>query len=169
MTANDPDTSALTQKHIIAVALELPGVTVVTASEEGGAPRSSWGDTFFSYNPDGDPPAEQRFPFATIVTNDVEGWDTSSNVNRQGVFRLNVSVGRDHFRELLGFSPAEHAQRSSGIDYSALDRLLPHPNYAAQSWVSILNPGVAAAHSVPGLLALAHGRARARHFRRSAR
>ncbi|WP_208961536.1 DUF6194 family protein [Rhodococcus sp. ZPP] len=97
------------------MALELPGITVVTASEEGGAPRSSWGDTFFSYYPDGDPPAEQRFPFATIVTNDVEGWDTSSNLNRQGVFRLNVSVGRGRFRELLGFSPVIRSAAAASI------------------------------------------------------
>ncbi|MCQ4118484.1 DUF6194 family protein [Rhodococcus tibetensis] len=165
MTAHDEEISALTQEDIVAVALELPGVTVVTASEEGGAPPSSWGDTFFSYNPDRDPPADQRFPFATIVTNDVEGWDTSSKLHRDGIFRLNISVGRDRFRELLGFVPAEHAEHSGGIDYSALDQLLPHPNYATQSWVSMLNPGVMTARHVRGLLTDAHARARARHTR----
>ncbi len=34
------------------IATELPGVDVVVASREGGAPEIAWGDTFFIYDPD---------------------------------------------------------------------------------------------------------------------
>ena len=43
-------------------------------------------------------------PFATIVTKDYTGFDTASDLNRPGVFRLNVGVGRDTFRALFGDS-----------------------------------------------------------------
>jgi hypothetical protein len=37
------------------------------------------------------------------VTQDYDGFDTGSNLNRPGVFRLNIAVGRDRFEELLGY------------------------------------------------------------------
>ena len=52
-------------------------------------------------------------------------------------------------------------------DYTAFDRLLPHPVYAKQLWISILNPTDATfSETVVPLLALAHDRLaaqRARH------
>ncbi|MBA2472764.1 MAG: hypothetical protein H0V41_11195 [Pseudonocardiales bacterium] len=33
------------------------------------------GRAIFFYDPDGDVPADRRFPFATIVTNDYDGFD----------------------------------------------------------------------------------------------
>jgi hypothetical protein len=141
----------------------MPGVVVVTASEDNGAPEIAWGDTFFYYDPDGDIPPDRRLPFATIVVHDYEGFDTSSNLNRPGVFRLNIAVGRDSFRDLIGHSPAAHADHRADVDYSALDELLPHPAYATQSWIAILNPGEKTAARARALLHLAHARARARH------
>jgi hypothetical protein len=52
------------------------------------------------------------------------------------------------------------------LDYTALDRLIPHPAYAAQAWVSILNPGEATAGQARALLTDAHARAVRRHDRR---
>ncbi|MFE3293112.1 DUF6194 family protein [Rhodococcus sp. NPDC059234] len=156
-----------TEAEIIESTRTLPGVVSVTASAENDAPESAWGDSFFFYDPDGDTRADRRLPFATVVTNDVEGWDTSSRLSRPGVFRLNIAVGRDRFRELLGYPPAAAAEHSAGIDYSALDLLLPHPSYAAQSWVSILNPSRASAQRVRALLTDAHARAASRHRPRS--
>ncbi|MFC9788115.1 DUF6194 family protein [Rhodococcus sp. NPDC127528] len=156
-----------TETEIIESARALPGVVATTANAENGAPEAAWGDSFFFYDPDDDTPADRRLPFATIVTNDVAGWDTSSRLSRPGVFRLNIAVGRDRFRELLGYPPAAVTERSTGIDYSALDELLPHPTYAAQSWVSILNPSRASAPRVRALLTDAHARAVARHRPRS--
>jgi hypothetical protein len=78
---------------------------------------------------------------------------------RPGVFRLNIGVGRETFERLVG-SMAEP-------DYAALDRILPHPVYAKQLWISILNPSDARFRDVVlPLLTEAHDRltaARARH------
>lgn len=94
--------SDVTEDEIIQFAQGLPGVDVLTASEATGAPEIAWGDSFFYFDPDRDIPGDRRFPFATIVTKDYPGFDEASNVDREGVFRLNVSVGRQRFAELYG-------------------------------------------------------------------
>lgn len=152
----------MTQQEIIGAIRALPGVAVVTASAGNGAPEVAWGDSFFFYDPD-DHPAQRRFPFATLVVGDYEGFDTASRLNRPGVFRVNVSVGRERFEELIGYPPSQHDRHADRFDFSALDHLLPHPAYAAQSWVSILNPGERTGELATSLLAEAHARAANRH------
>ena len=142
----------------------LPGVVAVTADEASGAPEVAWGDSFFTYDPGGDTPS--RMPFATIATKDYAGFDTASHLDRPGVFRLNVAVGRTRFEELAGYPPAEHAGRSAGVDHTAIDELIPHPAYATWSWVAILDPGEATGALTCSLLTDAHGRAARRHRRR---
>jgi hypothetical protein len=155
----------MTQDEIIAFVRGLPGAVAVTASEATGAPEVAWGDSFFFYDPD-DVPADRRMPFATIVIKDYPGFDTSSNLNRPGVFRLNIGVGPKAFEELLGYPPASHADRSASIDDTAIDTLIPHPIYAAQAWAAILNPGEKTATQARALITDAHARAVQRHRRR---
>ena len=112
------------------------------------------GASFFSVD------AEKHWPnFATIVITDEHDEGAPSDLARPGVFRLNIGVGRATFERLVG-SLAEP-------DYAALDRILPHPVYAKQRWISILNPSeVTFRDVVLPLLAEAHDRlaaTRARH------
>ena len=155
----------MTEDELIDFIAGLPGVAAVTASEADGAPEVAWGDSFFFYDPDGDA-ANRRMPFATIVTQDYDGFDTASDLNRPGVFRLNIAVGRTAFEKLTGYPPGEHDAQSVRFDYTALDRLIPHPAYAAQAWVAILNPGEATAGRARSLLTDAHALAVLRHDRR---
>lgn len=97
-------------------------------------------NTFFFHG------ADNKFPFATIVTKDNE-FDSASQLNRPGVFRLNVGVGKESFRALFGEQPP------IDIDYTALDRLMPHPVYAKMHWVSVINPSAATFETVKPLLA----------------
>jgi hypothetical protein len=111
------------------------------------------GATFFSLD-------EKHWPnFATIVTTDEHDEGAPSDLARPGVFRLNIGVGRETFERLVGTMDAP--------DYSTLDRLLPHPVYAKQLWISILNPSdVTFRDTVLPLIAEAHDRLaaqRARH------
>src|SRR5262245_26780680 len=110
----------MTQEQIIAFVTGLPGTVAVTADEANGAPEVAWGDSFFFYDPDGDTPANRRMPFATIVTKDYAGFDTESNLNRSGVFRLNVAIGRAAFGKLIGYPPTAHADQPARIDYTVL-------------------------------------------------
>lgn len=147
------------EAEIIEFVQNLPDVVALTASEAGEAPAVAWGDTFFFYDPNDDSPPDRRFPFATIVTKDYGAFDSLSNLNRAGVVRVNISVSRSTFERLLGYPPADHTEHRDECDYAAFDRILPHPIYAAQAWVSILNPGDATSAMLRALLTEAHQRA----------
>ena len=110
---------------------------------------SAW---FFSLDP------EKHWPnYATIVTTDDH--DQASDLAREGAFRLNLGVDRETFERIAATDPDP--------DFTAFDRLFPHPVYAAQRWISIVNPSDTTWHEVViPLIALAHDRLaaqRARH------
>jgi hypothetical protein len=150
----------VTEGQLILSIAGLPGVVAVKASEAGGAPEVAWGDSFFFYDPEGDVPADRRLP---IVTKDYDGFDIASNLNRHGIYRLNLAVGRVRFGQLVGYPPAQHAAHEEDFDYRALDCVLPHPVYATQAWVSILNPGDKTSALARSLIVEAHSRAVERH------
>lgn len=87
------------------------------------------GYTFFFYGPD------RMLPFATMATADNEG-DRVSNLDRPGVFRLNIGVSKPTFQSLFGTGKID----VSAYDFTALNTIMPHPDYAAQSWICVLNP-----------------------------
>ncbi|WP_024792851.1 DUF6194 family protein [Tomitella biformata] len=150
-------------ESIIDFAAALPGVVAVTAGPETGAPESAWGDTFLFYDPADDPHARQ-FPFATVVTRDYAGFDELSRLDRDGVYRVNIAVGRDRFHALIGHAPSAHAEHHGAFDYAELDVLLPHPSYSQQAWVCVVCPSLRTTEQVRGLIAEAGNRA-ARHHR----
>ena len=107
---------------------------------------------FFSLDP------EKHWPnYATLVTTDEH--DEASNLSRPGVFRLNMGVDRETFQRV--------AAANADPDYTRLDTVLPHPVYAAQHWICIVNPSEATFRDVVvPLLTVAHDRLaaqRARH------
>lgn len=107
---------------------------------------------FFSLDP------EKHWPnYATLVTTDEH--DDASDLDRPGVFRLNLGVDRETFDRIAGADPEP--------DYTSFDRVLPHPVYGQQHWISIVNPSHETFETVVvPLLALAHDRlasVRARH------
>jgi hypothetical protein len=132
-------------KHI---ANRFEGVDVVVASRENGAPEIAWGDTFFIYDPGRDLPESRRFPFATIVTKDYGDFDNASQLDRAGVFRLNIGVSKETYAVLFG-NEAQH-------DFTALDRLMPHPVYGRNHFVCVLNPSDATFESVKPLVVEAY-------------
>jgi Family of unknown function (DUF6194) len=111
------------------------------------------GGTFYSCDP-------ANFPnFATVVTSDA--FDDASNLTRPDAYRLNIGLSRDTFQRLVDDQEAP--------DYTALDQLMPHPVYARQHYVSILNPSAATFRDVvKPLLEEAHARTAAQYARRQA-
>jgi len=107
---------------------------------------------FFSLDP------EKHWPnYATLVTTNEH--DDASDLDRPGVFRLNLGVDREAFDRIAAADPEP--------DYTAFDRLLPHPVYGQQHWIAIVNPSEETfRETVIPLIALAHDRlavVRARH------
>lgn len=106
--------------------------------------------SFFIYHAPGGTVPEKTFPFATLVTTDE--YDQVSNLSRAGVFRLNIGVSRLTFKAL--FKDGEQT-----CDFTALDKLMPHPIYGMMNWICVLNPGEATWDTSKAYLAEAYGRA----------
>ena len=153
------------QEDIVQSIIEtFAGVDVVIGQEGIGT-----GDTFFFYDPERSLDPRRRFPFATIVTKDYGEFDCASQLDRPGVFRLNLGVSQATFESLFGPRPGAHDDANAprpmpGYDYTALDQLLPHPVYAPQSWICVLNPSAETFHGLQPLLTEAYDRA-VRRFR----
>jgi Family of unknown function (DUF6194) len=92
------------------IAISLPGVDAETATQASGAPEVAW-----------------------------PGWNEASDLNRDGVFRLNLGVAKATLDDCF--------PTGAVVDYTALDTLPPHPVYAKNHWVYVLNP------SAPGVFA----------------
>ncbi|MFE1596188.1 DUF6194 family protein [Nocardia sp. NPDC058705] len=144
----------MTIDEIIDYVTGLGGVLLLQPTEGSDAPELAWGDTFFYYAPDGVVPAGQ--PFATIVTKDYPG-DETSDLNRPGSFRVNFAVSKATFTEAA-------APTDASID----DTVVAHPLYASANWLAVVNPGQATEASVRAMLSEAHDRAHTRFERRAA-
>jgi hypothetical protein len=103
------------------------------------------GAAFFSLD-------EKHWPnFATVVWTDDFDEGAPSNLARPGVFRVNIGLGKETFERFVG--------SIADADCAAFDRLLPHPVYAKQHWISILNPShVTVRDTVLPLVAEGHDR-----------
>jgi Family of unknown function (DUF6194) len=144
------------------VADTFAGVDVLRPTEGPGA-----GDTFFIYDLERNLDAQRRFPFATIVTKDYGDFDNTSKLDRPGVFRLNIGVSRDTFRSLFGPPTGTEGVEPTDYDFAAMNQLMPHPVYAPQSFVCILNPAPELLETIKPLLAEAYSIVAARLARRA--
>ncbi|MDB6122761.1 MAG: hypothetical protein JWQ71_1754 [Pedosphaera sp.] len=116
------------------------------------------GNVFFFHGP------ARMLPMVTLVSKD--DYDNVSNLNRPGVFRLNIGISKPTFLSLFGSQPAPPGVSGvidTGHDFTALDKLMPHPVYGQMFWVCVLNPGAATWETVQTLLAEAYNTAVSKH------
>jgi hypothetical protein len=92
-------------------------------------------------------------------------YDRVSNLDRPGVYRLNIGVSRSTFRSLFGSARVD----LGACDFTALDTLMPHPDDAAQSYLCVLNPSEETFQKLQPLLAEAYQLAVRRAARKPAR
>lgn len=122
--------------------------------------KDAWGETSYFYNPGRALPRGTYF--ATIKDHDGEN-DRTSDLNRDGVWRLNMGVSKAAYLERFGPPPPRPGKGGiieCGWDFTALDALTPHPVYGLMSWVAVLNPSPATWEDVrASLLVDAHSRA----------
>jgi hypothetical protein len=126
----------------------------ITERFDGVEVMEANGDTFYFVGPD------RRMPFATLVRSNFN--DAASDLDRPGVFRLNIGASKATYESLFGRGPARPDAEGvvdTGHDFAALDRIMPHPVYAPQFWVCVLNPGATTWHTVQSLIAEAYERA----------
>jgi hypothetical protein len=138
-------------------------VLTVRPAPGDGSPEVAWGDSFFYYAPDGVTPTNSQ-PFATIVTKDYPG-DETSRLDRPDTFRVNVSAGKEAFVSWTGRAPREPG--TGDVDPSVADAVVAHPVYGELGWLAVVNPGPRTETAVRELLRTAHHLARTRYQRRS--
>jgi len=89
----------------------------------------AYGYTMFFYRSD------RIVSFATIISSDYD-YDHVSNLARPGVYRLNIGVSRQTFESLFGSTKVD----VNNYDFTALDVIMPHPDYAGQHYICVLSP-----------------------------
>lgn len=117
---------------VAALVSKYPDIRVVEA----------WGETSLFYNP------ELRLPrgvyFSTIKEKDGKN-DRASNLDREGIFRLNVGTSRSLFTKYFA-QPPSRPKKGCVIhgdwDFTAINKLMPHPVYGWMNWVAVNNPDV---------------------------
>ncbi len=127
----------------------------ITHTFPGVETTTNFGYTFFFYKSD------HMLPFATMASSDNE-YDRVSNLDRPGVFRLNIGVSKQTFQSLFGTTKVDVSQ----YDFTALDVIMPHPDYAPQNFIFVLSPGEATFEQIQTLLAEAYQIAERRNTRR---
>lgn len=112
----------------------------ITRRYDGLVVAQNWGETGLFYNPD------NRLPkgvyFLTFKEKDGPN-DKSSNINRDGVYRINLGIEKATFTQLFGALPARPS--AGGVvdmayDFAMVDKIMPHPVYAWFAWVVLLSP-----------------------------
>lgn len=113
----------------------------ITTTFPGVETEDNLGYTFFYFG------ADHRRAFATIARQGNE-YEKVSDLSRPGVYRLNIGVSRDTFQSLFGSASVD----LSGYDFTALDVIMPHPDYAKQFYICVLSPSDATWERVRELL-----------------
>jgi Family of unknown function (DUF6194) len=129
-------------------------VEAFVAQLENVQREENYGYSFFFVGDD------HLLSFVTIANSDSE-YDNVSNLERDGVFRINIGVSRETFKKLI---PAHGPEP---IDYSVLNVFLPHPEYSRQHFVCILNPTQENIESTKKLIVEAHSIATVRLRRKT--
>lgn len=72
---------------------------------------------------------------------------------------MNLGVDRRTYEQLFGPAPrqaAGYAVIDTGVDYTDVDVVMPHPFYAPMHWVCVVNPGEGSRAELEDLLERAH-------------
>jgi hypothetical protein len=128
----------------------------ITKTFPGAETTTAFGYTFFFYKSD------HILPFAMLISSD-QDYDRISNLDRPGVFRLNIGVSKQTFQSLFGTAKVD----VSSYDFTVLDVIMPHPEYAQQNFICVLSPSEGTFERLRALLAEAYDIAVRRYIRRN--
>jgi hypothetical protein len=133
---------------------------------QGVIVKDAYRERSFFYNPDGSLP--KGIYFATIKESDGPN-DKASNLNRDGIYRLSIGVGKKQYQHLFGEIPKRPAKGDIvelDFDFNTTGMILPHPIYAWLGWVSINNPDNKNLDLVKDLLDISYRNALAKFSRK---
>ena len=115
------------------------------------------GYTFFFYKDD------HMHAFATIASTGNE-YEKISALDRPGVYRLNIGLSRDTFQAMFGKGRID----LNPYDFTALDTIMPHPEYSSQFFICVLSPSESTFERIRPMLAEAYEVAVKRYNKRKA-
>lgn len=142
----DKDSKFVVNKEIIENPQEPDGLQIddiiyyVQSTYNGTVIDYNWGDRGIFYNPDNRLP--RGIHIMTFKVKDSRK-DKVSDLNRTGIYRLNLGISKESFNRLFGPTPprpkaGETAETEH--DYRQLDLITPHPKFGWMAWISVLNP-----------------------------
>ena len=117
-------------------------VDYITKTFPGVETTTAFGYTLFFYRSD------RKLPFATLISSN-QDYDRISTLDRPEVFRLNIGISKQTFQSLFGTDKVD----VNSYDFTALDVIMPHPEYAQQHFICVLSPSEATFERVRSLLA----------------
>ena len=133
---------------------------------DGVYETAAWSETTFFYNP------EHLFArgtyFATIKEKDGDN-DKASNLDRSGIWRLNIGIPKQLFLQHFGNPPKRPAKGQAIVgpwDFTEINQITPHPVYGWMSWISVLNPTAETFEICKPFLREAHKKAQAAFTKR---
>ena len=95
--------------------------------------------------------SDRKLSFATLISSDYD-YDNISNLNRPGAYRLNIGVSKQTFQSLFGADEVN----VKDYDFTALDVIMPHPEYAQYHFICVLSPSEKTFEKIRSLLAEAY-------------
>ena len=98
--------------------------------------------------------SERKLPFATLLSRDTD-YDNWSDLARDGDYRLNIGIGPQALRDLIGGEVA----KPDVNDLTARGTIMPHPEYRRQGYVCVVSPGSAMARQIEEMLTTAYQKA----------
>lgn len=135
---------------------------------EGTVLINSWGERGIFYNPDNK--LKRGVYILSVKEKDGEN-DRSSKLNRENVYRVNLGVYKDTFKEIFDIIPKRPGK--GGIvdmdyDFSATNQILPHPVYGWMGWICVLNPSEKTFEELKPLIQEAYEYAKKKYNKRKA-
>ena len=127
----------------------------ITSTFENVETAVNLGYTFFFYRDD------HMHAFATIASTGNE-YEQISKLDRPGVYRLNIGVSRETFQSLFGTKKIN----VNDYDFTALDIIMPHPDYSSQHFLCVLSPTEGTFERIRPLLAEGYDIAMKRYNKR---
>lgn len=95
--------------------------------------------------------SDRKLSFATLISADYD-YDHISHLDRPGVFRLNIGLSKQTFQSLFGTNEVN----AGDYDFTALDTIMPHPEYAHYHFICVLSPSDETFGKIKPLLAEAY-------------
>lgn len=115
-------------------------INIVQNNHSGVVKNTNWGEVGLFYNPEGT--LKKGIYLLTFKERDGEN-DQSSQLNRGGLYRLNLGISQESFIKLFGRTfkrPKAGGVVLMDFDFSQIDTIMPHPVYGWMSWICVINP-----------------------------